>query len=190
MNLPNALTLSRIVFAGIIVYLLLLNSLTGNVWAAVFFVIASITDFYDGYLAKKRNLISDFGKIMDPIADKVLMLAIFCVLAHIGMVVWWMVILIALREVLITVDRLYAMRQGQVLAAEQAGKIKTVLQIVTISVILVYLILEQAPFSHQWFYQIQKTYLGWINGCMIMTLILTVLSAVPYVQHRIRNLAV
>lgn len=188
MNLPNILTLSRILFAAIIVYLLLLNSLTGNVWAAVFFVIASITDFYDGYLAKKHGLISDFGKIMDPIADKVLMLSIFSVLANIGMIAWWMVIVIALREVFITIDRLYSMRKGEVLAAERAGKIKTVFQILTICIIFIYLILDQAPSAHQWFYQIQKSYLSWINGCMMITVLLTITSAVPYVQQRLRKL--
>ena len=75
MNLPNILTLSRIGFAFVLVYLLLLNSLTGNIWAAVLFTVASLTDFYDGYLAKKRGLVSNFGKIMDPIADKVLILS-------------------------------------------------------------------------------------------------------------------
>ena len=126
---------------------------------------------------------------MDPIADKVLMLSIFFVLAHIGMVAWWMVILIALREVLITVDRLYAMRQGRVLPAERAGKIKTVFQIVTICIILLYLILDQAAFAHQWFYQIQNPYLSWINGCMVATVFLTLASAVPYLQNRIRNIS-
>lgn len=186
MSLPNILTLSRIFFAVIIVWLLLLNSLAGNVGAAVFFVIASITDFYDGYLAKKHGLTSDFGKLMDPIADKVLMLSIFVVLANIGMVAWWMVVLIALREIVVTVDRLIMMRQGIVLAAEQLGKIKTVFQILTVAVILIYLILDQATFAHQWIYKIQKTYLGCINGLMLITVVITVWSGISYWQSRHR----
>jgi CDP-diacylglycerol--glycerol-3-phosphate 3-phosphatidyltransferase len=184
MNLPNLLTLSRIGFAFVLVYLLLLNSLAGNVWAAIVFLIASLTDFYDGYLAKKKGMISDFGKIMDPISDKVLMLALFFVLAYLGMIMWWMVILIAIREIGVTVDRLYCVNRGLVLAAEKAGKIKTVFQITTISFILIYLILEQAAFANPWFYQIQKPYLGGINGLMAITVGLTIGSGITYFQNK------
>ncbi len=187
MNLPNILTLSRIGFAVVLVYLLLLNSLTGHIWAAIFFAVASITDFYDGYLAKRNGLISDFGKIMDPIADKVLILSIFFVLAYMGMLVWWMVILIAFREIWITVDRLLSMRKGQVLAAERAGKIKTVFQIATISIILLYLILTQASIASNWFNPIQNSYLLVIKIFMIMTVFLTIGSGLIYFQNKIRN---
>jgi CDP-diacylglycerol--glycerol-3-phosphate 3-phosphatidyltransferase len=187
MNLPNVLTVSRIGFAVILVYLLSLNSLAGNIWSAVFFFVASITDFYDGYLAKKKGLTSDFGKIMDPIADKVLMLSLFFVLAHIGMLAWWMVILIAIREMGVTVDRLWLMYHGRVLSAERAGKIKTVFQITTVAVILLYLILDQAAFANRWFYQIQNTYLGLINLLMLITVALTITSGITYFQNRIRN---
>lgn len=188
MNLPNALTLSRIGFALILIYLLLLNSFVGNVWAAIVFFVAALTDFYDGYFAKKRGLITDFGKIMDPISDKVLTLSIFFVFADIGMVAWWMVFLIAVREIAVTIDRLYCMRKGHVLAAERSGKIKTVFQIMTISIILLYLILDQAWFANTWFYQIQKPYLGWINGFMVITVLLTLSSGYSYLKTR-RNLA-
>ena len=105
MNLPNILTLSRIVFALFIVLMLLANTLSGNIAATLLFAVASITDFYDGYLAKKQGLISNFGKIMDPIADKILMLCVFGALAYLGMVQWWMVIVIALREIAVTLSR-------------------------------------------------------------------------------------
>ena len=187
MNLPNILTLSRIGFAFVLVYLLLLNSLTGNMWAAFFFIIASLTDYYDGYLAKKNGLISDFGKIMDPISDKIMMLSIFFALASIGRVMWWMVILIAIREIVVTVDRLISMRNGQVLAAERAGKLKTVFQMVSVSLILIYLILDQAAFAHDWFYQIEKVYLGWVNVFMLITVVLTVVSGWMYFQNKIRQ---
>ena len=190
MNLPNLLTLSRIGFAAVIVYLLLLNSLTGNVWAAVLFVVASITDFYDGYFAKKMNLISDFGKLMDPIADKVLLLSIFFVLAHIGIVTWWMVILIGLREFFVTVDRLLLMSKGQVVAAERLGKIKTVVQILTISMIFVYLILDQGAYSSGWFQRIREGYLRCISVFMVTTVYITLYSGYSYWQGRNRNKSV
>ncbi|MBI3602524.1 MAG: CDP-diacylglycerol--glycerol-3-phosphate 3-phosphatidyltransferase [Candidatus Omnitrophica bacterium] len=189
MNWPNVLTVSRIGFAFILVYLLLQNCLTANIWAVIFFTAASLTDFYDGYLAKRQGLMSDFGKIMDPIADKVLMLSMFFVLTYIGMIALWMVVFIAAREILVTADRLRCVRQGQILAAERAGKIKTIFQMITVSVILLYLILEQAAFGYSWFYQVQKAYLGAINIFMVLTVFLTVGSGAAYFQHRLRSLS-
>lgn len=187
MNWPNVLTLSRIGFAVVLVWLLLLNSFIGNILAAVFFTIASITDFYDGYLAKKQGLVSDFGKIMDPIADKVLMLSIFLVLAYMGLIAWWMVLLMLLREVAVTIDRLWCMHKGQVLAAERAGKIKTVVQMTTVSLILIYLVLLRAAFAGSWFGHIQSSYLVCINILMVVTVLLTILSGAAYFQNRVRN---
>ena len=74
--------------------------------AVIVFTIASLTDFYDGHLAKKKGLVSNFGKIMDPIADKVLILSTFGVLAHLGMIACWMFIVIAVREVAVTASRI------------------------------------------------------------------------------------
>lgn len=186
---PNVLTVSRIGFAVLLVFLLLQNSLAGNILAVIVFTLASLTDFYDGYLAKKKSTVSDFGKIMDPIADKVLMLSVFFVLVYLGMAALWMVILIAVREILVTLDRLWRTCRGQVLAAEMAGKIKTVFQIITISLILIYLILEQSAFAHGWFYQIQKFYLGGINVFMVITVLITLVSGAAYFQNRFKRLS-
>ena len=184
MNLPNILTLSRIVFAGLIVWLLSQYSLSAYAGAAVLFTAAALTDYYDGYLAKKTGLVSDFGKIMDPIADKILILSVFGVLAHMGLVDVWMVVLIALREIAVTVSRLQAMVKGRVLAAEQAGKVKTVCQIVTISVILLFLIAEESPCTAGWFFQVQQVWQGLINFLMVITVFVTVLSGVAYFRSQ------
>ena len=180
MTLPNILTLSRIVFAGLIVWLLCQYSLFAYVAAAVVFTAASLTDFYDGYLAKKHGLTSNFGKIMDPIADKILILSIFGVLAHMGMVDIWMVVLITLREIAVTASRLGAMVKGRVLAAEQAGKVKTVCQIITISVVLLFLIAEESPCTAGWFFQAQPLWQGLINFLMVITVFVTVFSGIVY----------
>jgi CDP-diacylglycerol--glycerol-3-phosphate 3-phosphatidyltransferase len=184
MNFPNILTLSRIVLAAVLVFLLEQNTSTGNIWAAFVFAVASITDFYDGYLAKKWGLISDFGKIMDPIADKVLLLSTFGVLVHIGMVAGWMFIVIAVREVLVTISRLLAMRHGQVLAAERAGKGKTVVQIIAVSAILLYLVAQQSGFCSSWFYHVQRAWLNVNDILMILAVILTVYSGIEYYRHK------
>jgi len=184
MNLPNVLTLSRIVLAIVLVFLLEESSSTGNILAAIVFAIASLTDFCDGYLAKTKGLVSNFGKIMDPIADKVLLLSTFGVLAHIGMIAWWMFIVIAIREVVVTASRLVAMRQGQVLAAEHAGKIKTVVQIVAVSAILLYLVAQQSEFCSFWFYSAQRAWVSINYGLMLLAVILTVYSGIDYFRNK------
>jgi len=177
MNLPNVLTLSRIFFAAILVILLEANTIMGNIGAIVIFTIASLTDFYDGYLAKTYGLISNFGKIMDPIADKVLLLSVFGVFAHLHLIAWWMFAVIAIREIVVTVSRLMAMRQGMVLAAERAGKIKTVVQMMAVSFILIYLVAQQ---SIAWFGQVQTAWWIFNQGLMWAAVILTVYSGIEY----------
>ena len=188
MNLPNCLTLSRFVFAVILVVLLVQNSLYANIAALVIFVIASLTDFYDGYFAKKCGLVSNFGKIMDPIADKVLILAVFSVLSFsAGLFSPWMVIAIALREVSVTISRLNAMRQGHVLAAEQAGKIKTVVQILAIFLMLMYLIADQSEFCSEWFYRIDEAWQFVIQMAMCTAVALTIWSGAAYFRSKMEK---
>jgi CDP-diacylglycerol--glycerol-3-phosphate 3-phosphatidyltransferase len=184
MNLPNVLTLSRIGLALVLVFCLEENSLAGNIWAAIVFTIASLTDFYDGYIARTKGLSSDFGRIMDPVADKVLLLSAFGVLAHIAMIPWWMFIVIAIREMAVTASRLMAMRQGQVLAAERAGKIKTVVQIVAVSVILLYLVAQESPYCSSWFYSVQRIWLNVNDGMMFAAIVLTVYSGIDYFRNK------
>jgi CDP-diacylglycerol--glycerol-3-phosphate 3-phosphatidyltransferase len=184
MNLPNVLTISRIVLAVALVLLLEENTSTGNFLAAIVFAAASLTDFYDGYLAKKTGLVSDFGKIMDPIADKILILSAFGVLAHIGMIAWWMFIVIAVREIVVTASRLLAIRHGRVLAAERAGKVKTVVQIIAIFSILLYLVAQQSEICSFWFYNAQRIWLGTIDVLMIWAVIMTVYSGIDYFRQK------
>ncbi|MBF0571286.1 MAG: CDP-diacylglycerol--glycerol-3-phosphate 3-phosphatidyltransferase [Candidatus Omnitrophica bacterium] len=184
MNLPNVLTLSRIFFAGVLVFLLEGRSSTGNILAVIVFAIASFTDFYDGHLAKKRGLVSDFGKIMDPVADKILLLSVFGVLAHIARIEWWMFIVIAIREILVTLSRLWAMRHGQVIAAERAGKIKTVVQIIAVSSILLYLAAQQSDYYSSWFYNFQSIWLGVNHALMLVAVILTIYSGIEYFRNK------
>ncbi len=187
MTLPNILTLSRFVFAALIFVLLLYNTLASIIAATVFFLIASITDYYDGYLAKKHGLISDFGKIMDPIADKVLMIVVFAALAYLGMMDWWMLMAISIREVTVTVSRLRAMARGQVLAAEQAGKIKTVCQMVSIGAALLFLICEQSSFARPWFYKSEPQWRGFVQLMMLVSVFLTVSSGFTYFRNKWNN---
>lgn len=140
MNVPNFLTLSRFVMTVGFLYLFSINIIA----ASLLFVLAAITDFFDGYLARKYNLITSFGKIMDPIADKFLILSAFGIFAYCQVLPWWMFWVIAIREISVTLFRFWAMAKGKVLAAEQVGKVKTVLQISTICLMLTF----QIFFNH------------------------------------------
>lgn len=143
MNIPNRLTILRIILSFICIGFILQNSLFSFLIAFVIFSLASITDFLDGYIARKRNLISDLGKILDPIADKILIIGVFCAFLELGIVNSWMVSLIMFREFIITGLRLYGLNKGIVLEAKNFGKHKTVSQVIGIFVILIALILSK-----------------------------------------------
>ncbi len=143
-HVPNILTVLRIFLTFIFVGLFLQDSLSFKVVAFVIFVVASITDFLDGYIARKYNLISNFGKIMDPISDKFLTLSCFYIFVDAGFMDLWMFLIIALREVFVTVHRLCIIKDGQVVAAQWAGKVKTVLQIVAAIFILLFILAQEA----------------------------------------------
>ena len=176
--------MSRFGFGIVISLLLLSNNLMAIIAATLLFLIAALTDFFDGYLAKKYGLISDFGKIMDPIADKVFLIMVFYALCLLGIMDWWMLIAIVVREVVVTVSRLQAMAKGQVLAAEQSGKIKTVFQMVSVGAALLFLICEQSAFAHAWFYRAESTWLYIIHVLLIISVALTISSGVAYFKHK------
>ena len=125
MNLPNKLTITRVICVPIFVVLFLLEF---YIWAFIVFVIASLTDMFDGKIARARNMVTNFGKIMDPLADKVLVYAAFCLFVQKGMMPGWMLIVILAREFAVSGMRTVAASEGKVIAAGMTGKIKTVLQ--------------------------------------------------------------
>lgn len=138
-NLPNAITVARIFFAPVVIWMLLADA--GHMgplrwWAAILFVIAMVTDGLDGYLARSRGLVTDFGKIADPIADKGMVAVALIGLSIVGELPWWVTVLILLREVGITVYRMIVISR-HVVAAAWAGKVKTVVQVVAITLALV-----------------------------------------------------
>ena len=130
MNLPNKLTMIRMFTVPVIAALLLLSE-TGSLWyymAGILFLLASFTDFLDGYLARKHNWITNFGKFMDPLADKLLVCAVLICLIPKGLAPAWAVILIVAREFAISGFRLIAVEKGLVLAASNLAKRKTNVQ--------------------------------------------------------------
>lgn len=139
MNTPNKLTVMRmglVPFFILAFYFEMLQKSEAFIISTVIFVIASITDFFDGYIARKYNLISDFGKFMDPLADKILVAAAMICLVQSGRMEAWMAVLIISREYAISILRAIAATSGKVIAASGGGKIKTVSQIAAIIMLL------------------------------------------------------
>ncbi|RKS10178.1 CDP-diacylglycerol--glycerol-3-phosphate 3-phosphatidyltransferase [Nocardiopsis sp. Huas11] len=148
-NLANVLTMSRLVMVPLFVWFMFLDGSWWRFAAFAVFVVAAITDRIDGEIARRRNLVTDFGKIADPIADKALTGAALVVLSLQGDLWWWVTIAILAREWGITALRFAVLRYG-VMPASQGGKLKTVLQIVAISIYLFPLHLLPFAFVFTW----------------------------------------
>ena len=138
MNLPNKLSVLRVLCIPAITVLLYMNDDTCRIIAGVLFIIGSLTDLLDGKIARKYNLVTDFGKFIDPVADKLLVLTTLVMLIHCGLMEAWVVIIILCRELAVDGLRMVAVGKGKVIAAGPWGKWKTTFQMVTIIVILLF----------------------------------------------------
>lgn len=177
MNLPNRLTIMRIVLAPIFLLLFLLKAIPYNcILSLVVFIGASVTDFADGKIARARNLITNFGKIADPIADKILTTTVLLCFMQRNLCSIWVIIIILAREFVVSAIRITAASQGAVIPANVSGKIKTVLQMV-FSIVLLVLIAVENDFA------IELPWLSFASG--IMTWILaavTIISGAIYIK--------
>ncbi|MFH1888630.1 MAG: CDP-diacylglycerol--glycerol-3-phosphate 3-phosphatidyltransferase [Candidatus Omnitrophota bacterium] len=148
MNIANRLTVLRIILA--FVFIFFISFPFNGIWvlwtkvlSLVIFIFAALSDFFDGRIAHKNNMVTDFGKLMDPIADKILVLAAFTVFVQMQLIDAWMFVIIVSREILITSLRLFALNKGKVLSAAKAGKHKTVSQMAAILYILLFIVLKE-----------------------------------------------
>lgn len=187
MNLPNILTLSRLGLAAVLMLLLTLDLPYFKTTALVVFIVAGITDYLDGYLARNVYGVTSFGKLMDPLTDKVLVCAAFVSFVELQLVPAWIVVLIIAREFMVTGLRLLALSKGEVIAAGTWGKHKTVWQIVGIVIILAGLALQQDVMGG-YSAKLQDDYafaFGWISlGIAIAVGLITLASGAVYViQH-------
>ena len=131
MNTPNKLTVFRVILIPFFVVLMLTDFVPySQFWAVVVFAAASFTDFLDGYLARRDHLVTNFGKLMDPLADKLLVTSALICFVEIGLAPAWVVIIIISREFLVTSIRLVAAGEGKVIAADKSGKYKTATQMI------------------------------------------------------------
>ena len=184
MNLPNKLTIIRFILTPIFMALMMINFPYHYFVAFLVFIAASITDYFDGKIAREQNLITDFGKFLDPIADKALTTAAFiafCFL-RIGVGIEWVLFIILLREFVVTSVRLAASSNGKVVAANMWGKAKTVLQMVTICVLIFFMGVFDAL---EGFYEIPQIFNNVFDivatALLWITAVLTLIAGVTYI---------
>jgi CDP-diacylglycerol---glycerol-3-phosphate 3-phosphatidyltransferase len=182
MNLPNRLTLLRLVLILPFVAALSTEFTGGKIFALFIFLAGTATDYADGFIARKFHLITDFGRLMDPLVDKMMTVAAFICLVALGLIPAWAVIAIVSREFLITGLRLVAASRGLVLPAEKLGKHKTVWQMVTIVYYLLLLSVEEsAPRSLTGSTLVTLERLG--TAFLAVTVALTLWSGISYLTR-------
>ena len=186
--LPNLLTSSRIFLVPVFLYCLFSDFSHGKLFAFIVFIIASITDAYDGKIARKYAIESKFGVYFDPLADKLLVLSAFYGFMFLPIlsttVKLWMIILISFRDILVTLMRTLMQYKGVTMITSKAGKLKTFLQIVTISFILIYLILK----SYQVDIHSEILEFNCLYFLMVITTMITFYTGVHYVYYNYKTL--
>jgi CDP-diacylglycerol--glycerol-3-phosphate 3-phosphatidyltransferase len=163
LNLPNVLTVVRILLVPVLVVALLGETADGDLLAAIVFAAASATDALDGYLARARNSITSFGKLMDPIADKLLVIAALFALVSLGRLEAWIAMVIVARELAVTVTRMGATTQGVIIPAAGWGKIKTIVQVMAIFFLIAF---DPTPL--------------WVDLLVYAAVAVTVISGIDY----------
>jgi CDP-diacylglycerol--glycerol-3-phosphate 3-phosphatidyltransferase len=183
-NLPNILTLLRIASIPVLAVVLLSPSRSAGFWAAVIFAVASITDWLDGYLARRMGIVTVFGKFLDPIADKLIVMSALIMILPYDRAPAWMVLIILGREIIITGLRGLASTEGIIIPASNLGKLKTIFQIVAILGLLLH-------YEYHWFFVVDNPYL-YVNmhnvGMFYLWIatIITIWSGVDYLARFIR----
>jgi len=163
LNVPNVLTLLRILLVPVLVVALLDQTQNGDLLAALVFAVASFTDAVDGYIARSRGAITNFGKLMDPVADKLLILAALIALVSLDRVAAWVAMVIIAREFAVTATRMAATQQGLVIAANAWGKAKTVVQVACVFFLIA---IDGSPL--------------WLDLLVYATVAITLISGVDY----------
>lgn len=181
MNLPNQLTIVRIILTPIFLVLFLSDIKYHFMWGLIVFAIGSFTDFLDGKIARKRNIVTVFGQLADPVADKILTTAALLAFMKFDLCNIWIIMIVLLREFTITSFRLVATAQGVVIPANIYGKMKTVSQMVFSLVIMVLAHLNECGILGENFPLSTVS-----NGLLWVTAVLCVISGVVYVKQSIK----
>lgn len=185
MNLPNFLTMVRIVLAPVFMALVIVDDVWAKFWAMILFIVAALTDLFDGYYARKYNISTSFGKFFDPLADKILISLAFIAFVVLGYVQMWMVLLIILREFLITGLRTLAAYRGALITPSLLAKIKTFLQMTSITVIMLIInlrtFLPPLNVDSPWLQStVPDEIIFWL---MLATVVITVGTGIDYLRR-------
>lgn len=190
MNLANRLTMSRILLTFVFMFFLFCQGLWAKAASLVIFILAALSDLFDGVIAQRWNMVTDFGRLMDPIADKILVLAAFAAFVQMQLIDAWMFVIIVSREILITSLRLFALNKGKVLSAARAGKHKTASQMVVIFAILGFILLKEIVLKYStWNPAWEKIFRQGIFYLMVVTLGLTLYSGLSYLWENRKIIA-
>jgi CDP-diacylglycerol--glycerol-3-phosphate 3-phosphatidyltransferase len=180
--IPNAITVARIALAPVVGFLAFVPTFTARLMAFLLFLVAAFSDLWDGHLARKYGWISDFGKLVDPIADKLLLVMTFLPfyilsqradpygeLVVIGEMPLWILLVIFGRELLITIIRSVAANRGVVIPAGKSGKLKAVFQNIFVGTALAWLAINSAALTRGWYGMQAWTWWTWFHGFVFMT---------------------
>ena len=183
MILPNQLTILRIVLTPVFLYLFISDDLLMKQISLAVFIVAALSDWYDGWLARKFNYITEWGKFMDPLADKILTSAAFIGFVLVGLLEWWMVVIILIRDFTITILRIYADRKGLVFTTSYYAKWKTLLQIVFLYYLLIIYVGSVTPELNKMFTEEFQALLNpdLLYFIMLLITIITVHSGLFYI---------
>ena len=171
----------RIFLTFVFMFFLFCHGLWAKVASLSIFIFAALSDFFDGLIAHRKNMVTDFGRLMDPIADKILVLAAFAAFVQMQLIDAWMFVIIVSREILITSFRLFALNKGKVLSATRAGKHKTLSQMLVIFAILIFIVLKEIRLAYfTWDPAWEQFFSKGIYVLMLFTVGLTLYSGLSY----------
>lgn len=182
LTIPNSLTLVRFLLTPVFYFLIIDGSAETRLWASIVFIIGALTDWYDGYFARRFGLVTRWGQFMDPLADKVLISAALVVLAQLNYLFWWMVIVIIARDFIITFLRLFALYIGRPIITTVAAKWKTFLQMAFVLAVLVYINIPGVPEV-----RLNMTARPWLQWTTIVISIVILLTAYSGIYYLIVN---
>jgi len=190
MNIANKLTMLRIFLTFVFMFFLFCHGLWAKALSLAIFIFAAVSDFLDGMIANKRNMVTDFGRLMDPIADKILVLAAFAAFVQMQLIEAWMFVIIVSREILITSLRLFALNKGKVLSATRAGKQKTLSQMLVIFSILGFIVTKEVMLTYfTWNPSWEAMFRQGIYILMLLTVGLTMYSGLSYLWENRKIIA-
>jgi len=182
MNFPTQLTVLRIILTPVFLFLVFVPGFTFKLLAFIVFIVASLTDWYDGYYARKFGTVSKWGKFLDPLADKILVSSAFIAFFILGYIKLWIVIIIVARDFLITGLRSYALFKQRPVVTSQLAKIKTFVQMGSVFIIFIYMMFDHLALSRNSQFEIIEllTKIQFIDRMMVFVVFLTVYTAIMY----------